>query len=306
MELEGDVPPGVLRQSIVVTDSFVSCGQQHGAAIINDGLFTWGKTLDGRLGHGNIIEVLVAALPLFTFLTCCTCCRRRSVRPCTVSRHCTCCPSKCTALLAALVGRQITKEEGGGGEEEENRSGWEKEKESESEREGGGGGEEKKKKKKKREKRKKKRKEGGGGGVGGERERDRKTERQREFQLNVPYSSASCCGPSPPWSSSVCFLNAIGSTFDCPLRQGRVHVGRQRFRPGWLINVTLVLVCMPTSIFSFPPFFRVQLGHGDRSKRTRPMPVAEFADHDIASVAAGGNHCLVLTGDCHVWSWGVR
>ncbi|XP_065178843.1 uncharacterized protein LOC135809421 isoform X2 [Sycon ciliatum] len=42
----------------------VACGELHAAAVSSGALHTWGKTRDGRLGHGDIIEEEGCTLPL--------------------------------------------------------------------------------------------------------------------------------------------------------------------------------------------------------------------------------------------------
>ena len=34
----------------------LSLGSQHGSAVLNGNVHTWGKTQSGRLGHGDIVE----------------------------------------------------------------------------------------------------------------------------------------------------------------------------------------------------------------------------------------------------------
>lgn len=47
-----------------------------------------------------------------------------------------------------------------------------------------------------------------------------------------------------------------------------------------------------------------QLGLGDRSRRTRPSAITELSDKRIMSIACGQYHCLALSRDHHVYSWG--
>ena len=51
----------------------------------------------------------------------------------------------------------------------------------------------------------------------------------------------------------------------------------------------------------------LQLGHGDRLKRTRPVQIATLADKNVVSVVCGQYHCLALDGDqrCVLCVWHV-
>lgn len=52
-----ELEESILRGGILPEHVTLSCGQQHSALVTSDGdVYTWGKSCNGRLGHGDLIE----------------------------------------------------------------------------------------------------------------------------------------------------------------------------------------------------------------------------------------------------------
>ena len=57
-------------------------------------------------------------------------------------------------------------------------------------------------------------------------------------------------------------------------------------------------------VWSWGSGSRGRLGHGENQAQLLPKKIEAFADQRVVATSAGGSHCLALTADGAIWSWG--